>query len=467
MEQTKKNQNPGKIPHIYVILFLLILIGAISTYFIPAGEFERVENDSGAEVIEPGTFEEIESSPVTPMEFVKSIPLGVIESIEIIFGVLATGGLFAVIERTGIIDLGVSKLARTFSTKGLWIIPTLMIPFALFTTFTGQIELAIVYLPAILPLILKLGYDKITAGGIVLIATIAGFAIALTVPANLGTAQQVAELPFYSGIGFRIIILSIILLSGIYYVWRYAKKIQDDPKKSIVYGEDSDDIDVTEMKDEKATRRQIIASIMLGILFIGLVIGLLKYGWYFKELAGLYILISIIVGTIAGIRPSGIAESFNKGCQNIMLGALVVGFARGVSVVLEQGQVMDTIIYTFGEFTKLMPESITAVGMLIVQGLLNFLIPSGSGQAVVTMPIMTGLADLTNVTRQTSVLAFLMGDGFSNIFYPTSGYFMATLAMGGIKWEKWIKFIWPLLIVWYLLSVVFLIIAQAINYGPI
>lgn len=466
MEQIKKNESPGKIPHIYVILFLLILIGAISTYFIPAGEFERVVNDSGAEVIEPGTFETIESSPVTLMEFVQSIPLGVIESIEIIFGVLATGGLFAVIERTGIIDLGVSKLARTFSKKGLLIIPTLMIPFALFTTFTGQVELAIVYLPAILPLILKLGYDKITAGGIVLIATIAGFAIALTVPANLGTAQQVAELPFYSGIGFRIIILTIILLSGIYYVWRYAKKIQGDPKNSIVYGEDSDDVDVTEMKDEKATKRQIIASIVLGILFVGLVIGLLKYGWYFKELAGLYIVISIIVGTIAGIRPSGIAESFNKGCQQIMLGALVVGFARGVSVVLEQGQVMDTIIYTFGEFAKLMPESITAVGMLIVQALLNFIIPSGSGQAVVTMPIMSGLADLTDVTRQTSVLAFLMGDGFSNIFYPTSGYFMATLAMGGIKWEKWVQFIWPLLIIWYLLCVVFLIIAQAINYGP-
>src|SRR5699024_9811835 len=164
------------------------------------------------------------------MEFVKAIPLGVIDSIEIIFGVLATGGLFAVIERTGIIDLGVTKLARTFSNKGLWIIPTLMVPFALFTTFTGQVELAIVYLPAILPLILKLGYDKITAGGIVLIATIAGFAIALTVPANLGTAQMIAELPFYSGIGYRIIILILMLSIGILYVWRYAKKIRNNPK---------------------------------------------------------------------------------------------------------------------------------------------------------------------------------------------------------------------------------------------
>ncbi|MBM7551482.1 YfcC family protein [Thalassobacillus pellis] len=457
-----------KVPHIYVILFGMILLGSIATYLVPAGQFERVKNESGAAILQPGTFEYIASSPIGWMEFMLSIPMGLIQSAEIIFGIIMIGGMFAVIERTGVIDIGVNKLAHTFSNKGLWIIPTLMVPFSLFTTITGQVELSLVYLPAILPLILKLGFDKITAGGIVLVSTIAGFAIALTVPANLGTAQEIAELPFYSGIGYRAVILVVILIVGILYVWRYGKKVKENPEQSIVYEESSEETP-THLEDNtasKASTRQVLASITLLIFFGILIFGLVNYGWYFRELTGLYAIIGVVTGLVAGLRSSEIAESFNEGFKKILLGAMVVGIARAVAVVLEEGQIMDTIIYAFGEMVSVIPDSMTAVFMMIVQGLLNFLIPSGSGQAMVSMPIMTGLADLSGVTRQTAVLAFLMGDGFSNIFYPTSGYFMATLAMGGIRWEKWIKFIWPLLIIWYSLCVVFLIIAQLINYGP-
>lgn len=463
--------NPGKVPHIYVILFIMIVLGSIATYFIPAGQYERVENESGAAILQPGTFEQINADPVNLMDFMLSIPLGLIQSAPIIFGILMIGGMFAVIERTGVIDIGVNKLANRFADKGLWIIPTLMIPFCLFTTFTGQVELTLVYLPAILPLIIKLGFDKITAGGIVLVSTIVGFAIALTVPANLGTAQQIAELPFYSGIGYRAIILVILLLFGIIFVWRYAKKVHNNPSLSIAYGEDDDEQkvnqDVDEKPAEKATNRQILTALTLLLLFGILIFGLLNYGWYFTELAGLYALIGIAAGLVAGLRPSTIAEAFNEGFRKILLGAIVVGIARAVAVVLEEGQVMDTIIFAFGQAVSVIPDELTAVVMMIIQGVLNFLIPSGSGQAMVSMPIMTGLADISGVTRQTAILAFLMGDGFTNIFYPTSGYFMATLAVGGIRWEKWLKFIWPLLIIWYGLCIVFLIIAQFINYGPL
>lgn len=473
-----ENNNPSidgehkrkeKVPHIYVILFIMILLGSIATYLVPAGQFERVTNESGAEILQPGTFEFISSSPIGWMDFMLAIPEGLIQSVEIIFGIIMIGGMFAVIERTGVINIGVNKLANAFADKGLWIIPTLMIPFALFTTITGQVELSLIYLPAILPLILKLGFDKITAGGIVLVSTIAGFAIALTVPANLGTAQEIAELPFYSGIGYRSIILTIILTIGIIYVWRYAKKVKENPEFSIVYGEKSEDTqaELDEPASMKASTRQILASVTLLIFFGILIFGLLNYGWYFRELTGLYAIIGIVTGLVAGLRPSEIAESFNEGFKKILLGAFVVGIARAVSVVLEEGQIMDTIIYGFGQMVGMIPDSLTAVFMMVVQGLLNFLIPSGSGQAMVSMPIMTGLADLSGVTRQTAVLAFLMGDGFSNIFYPTSGYFMATLAIGGLRWEKWLKFIWPLLIIWYGLAVVFLIIAQLIEYGPL
>ncbi|RNF38362.1 YfcC family protein [Planococcus salinus] len=456
-----------KVPHIYVILFIMIALASLASYVIPAGQFDRVENESGAEVIQPETFSYIDATAVTFYEFMFSIPDGFIQTAEIIFGILMIGGMFAVIERTGVISIGVNKLAQKFSDKGLWIIPTLMIPFALFTTFTGQVELSLIYLPAILPLVLKLGFDKITATAIVLVATISGFSLALTVPANLGTAQLIAELPFYSGLWYRAIILAVVLSVGMFYVWRYAKKVQTNPELSITFDEqDTDQHEDTDFTETKATKRQIYTSITLLIAFAFLLFGLLNYGWYFRELTGLYALIGVAAGLVAGLSTTEIAESFNEGFKRILLGAIVVGIARGIAVVLEAGEIMDTIIFAFGNFVDFMPNSLTAVFMMVVQALLNFLIPSGSGQAMVTMPIMTGLSDLTGVTRQTAVLAFLMGDGFTNIFYPTSGYFMATLAIAGVRWEKWLKFIFPLLIVWYSIAIVFLIIAQFIDYGP-
>ncbi|MDN3428450.1 YfcC family protein [Microbacterium sp. APC 3898] len=456
-----------KVPHIFVILFLMIALASLVSYIIPAGQFERVANESGAEIIQPGTFEYIEASPVTFFEFMFAIPDGFIQTAEIIFGIIMIGGMFAVIERTGVISLAVNKLASKFSDKGLWIIPTLMIPFALFTTFTGQVEMSLIYLPAILPLVLKLGFDRITATAIVLVATISGFTLALAVPANLGVAQEIAELPLYSGMWYRIVLLAIVLTVGMAYVWRYARKVQKNPELSIVFDENDDDLEIKELSAGKATKRQMWTAVTLLVGFGVLLFGLLNYGWYFRELTGLYALIGIAAGLVAGLSSSEIADAFNEGFKKILLGAIVVGIARGIAVVLDAGDIMDTIIYALGEFVGIMPDSLTAVFMLIVQAALNFLIPSGSGQAMVTMPIMSGLSDISGVTRQTAVLAFLMGDGFTNIFYPTSGYFMATLAVGGVRWEKWLKFIFPLLIVWYLIAAAALVIAQFIDYGPL
>lgn len=459
-------EKKSRMPHIFVVLFLIIILAAVASYIVPAGQYERITLEDGREAIDPDTFEVVESSPVGIFEFMFAIPTGFIETAEIVFGILMIGGMFAVIERTGIISLGVGKLANTFSNRGLWVIPILMIPFAMITTFTGQIELSLVYLPAILPLMIRLGFDKVTAAGTVLIATVSGFTVALTAPANLGVSQTVSQLPLYSGMGYRIIILITILTVGILYVLRYAKKVRSNPELSITYGEnDLTEVAMEENQSLKATTRQKIASVLILVAFGVLLWGLLEQGWYFRELSGLYIMTGIIIGLVGGLSVTQISESFVQGFKNILLGAMVVGVARGVAVVLNEGNIMDTIIYAAGNLVAAMPSEITAVIMLIVQAFINFLIPSGSGQALVTMPIMSGIADLTGVTRQTAVLAFLFGDGFSNIFYPTSGFFMAALAIAGIKWGKWIKFIWPLIAIWYGLGVVFLIIAQIIDYS--
>lgn len=465
-KKTNSEKKHNKVPHIYVILYSMIILGALASYIIPQGEFERTTNQSGQEVLQPGTFHFTGDSPAGITDFMTSLTEGLMESSEIMFGIIMIGGMFAVIEESGLIDIGVYKLTNLFSNKVLWVIPTIMIPLALFTSFTGQAEMMLVFIPVVLPLILKMGFDRITATAIVLIASVGGFSVALTAPANLGTAQRIAQVPLYSGIGYRAIILVVILTIGVWFVWRYAKKVLHDPTKSIVYEDEKTILDSNneEITQHKATKRQITASIFLLLAFAVLLFGLLKFGWFFKELAGLYAIVGIVVGFIVGMSPSKIAETFHKGFLNILIGAIVVGIARGVAVVLEHGHIMDTIIYGAEKLVANVPSGITAVIMLVVQAALNFLINSGSGQAMITMPIMSGLSDLTSVSHQTSVLAFLFGDGFSNIIYPTSGAFMATLLIAKVKWEKWVRFIFPLVIIWYSLSAIFLIIAQLINY---
>mgnify|MGYP005795646013 CR=1 FL=1 len=459
-------EKKSKVPHIFVILFGLMVIAYILSFLIPQGAFNREINAEGTEVIVPGTFSFTEEGPASFFQLLLAIPNGLIETAEIIFGILMIGGMFAVIEKAGLIQLGVNKLGNLFKDKSVLIIPTLMIPFALFTTFTAQVELSLIYLPTILPLMLRLGYDRIAAAGTVLIATIAGFTIGLTTPANLGVAQEISGLPLYSGLAYRIIILAIILLIGIFHVIRYANKIKGDPSKSLMYDEGFTSQDRPVFKVLKATPRQLAASIVLLVAIAILIYGLIEHQWYFKELSGLYIITGIIIGLITGLRPTEISESFLDGFKQILLGAMIVGVARGVALVLNDGNIMDTIIYGTNIIIESVPGSVTAVVMMFVQAGLNFLIPSGSGQAMVTMPIMSGLADLSDITRQTSVLAFLMGDGFTNIIFPTSGYFMATLALARVKWEKWVKFILPLIIIWYIAGAIFLVIAQVIAYGP-
>ena len=453
-------------PHIYVILFILIAIGAAASYIVPAGEFAREEVD-GRSVIIPGTFDFIPQTPVGFFEFMTAIPRGVEQTVIIIFGIMAIGAMFKVIERAGVIDMIINFLIKQFGNKGLLIIPVVVVPLALFVALTGNIESSLIFLPALLPLFLRLGFDRMAATATVLIATVVGFTVALTAPANLGTAQTIAELPLFSGMGYRAIVLTVMTIIGIVFVSLYIKRVQKNPGKSLI-SDDVDDAQFTEKDAEtkEVTTRTVIATWVFIAALGFMLFGIFQYQWYFIELAGFYILTGLLVGLIGGLGPSKIAEAMNQGIKNILLGALIVGVARAVSVVLEDGAIMDTIVHGLSLAITAIPESLVPVAMMIVQGLLNFLIPSGSGQAAATMPIMVGLVDLTEMTRQTAVLAFQFGDGFSNIFYPTSGYFMAALAIAQIKYTDWLKFIWPLLLLWYGAAAVFLVIAFFIDYGP-
>lgn len=449
-----------QVPHVYVIIFSLIIIAAIATYIVPAGEYERTTDDEGRTVVIEGTYAHVESTPVGFLEIFQSLHQGMVNAAGIIFFIFIIGGAFGIFRATGALDGAIGSISKRMGGKEILLIPVLMIFFALGGAIFGMAEETIPYVMIITPLAFMLGYDSIVGAAIVLVGAAAGFTAAFMNPFTVGVAQGIAELPIYSGLGTRIVFWVIFLAISIAYVMWYANKIRKDPTQSIMYEEDKERrVKKPVNQDTMTTQQGVIIGILILTIF-GLAFGVIQYDWYIKEIAGLFLLMGIVMGFIARMSLNDIAESFVKGCELLVLGALVVGFAYGILVVLEDGQIMDTILHTLASAVSGLPSSLTAMGMYVAQSLLNFIVPSGSGQAALTMPIMTPLADLVGVSRQTAVLAFQFGDGISNILTPTSGYFMAALAAAGISWTKWLRWIWPLIIIQYVVAGILITIAH-------
>ncbi|WP_349536798.1 YfcC family protein [Sagittula sp. NFXS13] len=459
-----------RMPHIYVILFVFTALAALATHFVPAGLYDRVTLSNGRSAVDPDSFRYVDASPIGWEQFMLAVPQGLVNASTVVFFTFIIGGMFMVIRRTGMIDVVVDKLTRRFASRRVMMIPALMVIFAVVATLIGTQELALVYVPVILPLMIALRFDSITAVGTALLATTAGFTAGILNPINTGLGQTIAELPLYSGAGLRSVLFICLLVAGIAYLMRYALRVQKNPDTSLLANDPKEaakrkayvhDLDAPAMR---FTSRQAWAG-LAALMFFGVMIwGVLTRGWFMMEMAGLFVLMGVTVGLIAGLTPGKICDAFNEGFRDVLMGAIIVGLARAVAVMLEQGQVMDTLVHGLGNLVGDLPSSVSAVGMFVSQLGFNFVVPSGSGQALVTMPIMAPVSDLIGVTRQNAVLAYQLGDGLSNIFFPTSGYFMATLALAGVSWDRWIRFFLPLFGVWIGIATVFLVYAQAVNW---
>lgn len=455
-----------RMPHIYVILFVFTAIAALLTHIVPAGIYDRVTLPNGRVAVDPATFRYVDAAPVGLEQFMLAVPRGLMDAAQVVFFTLIIGGMFMVIRRTGIIDVAVDKLTRRFAGRSVLMIPVLMVTFAVIATLIGTQELALVYVPVILPLMIALRFDSVVAVGTALLATTAGFTAGVLNPINTGLGQTIAQLPLYSGFGLRALMFVSLTAAAIIYLMRYALKVRANPDFSLMAGDDKEaEKRRIYVHDDAASAlrfspRQKWAG-MATIGFFGIMVwGVLTRGWFMTEMAGLFVVMGISVGLIAGLSTTRICDAFNEGFQDVLVGAIIVGLARAVAVMLEQGQVMDTLVHGLGNLVGGLPSTFSALGMFAAQFGFNFVVPSGSGQALVTMPIMAPLSDLIGVTRQSSVLAYQLGDGLSNIFFPTSGYFMATLALAGVSWDRWVRFFLPLLGIWIAIAALFLIYAQ-------
>ncbi|MBR8742278.1 YfcC family protein [Nocardiopsis sp. MG754419] len=460
----------ARMPHIYVILLAVVALAAGATYLVPAGAYDLVPGPQGREVVDPDSFHLVERAPLGPVALMTAIPRGLVDAAEVVVFTLLIGGVFMVLRATGIIDLGVGRLARLLARRGLLVVPLLMIPFATIATLIGTPELSLVYIPVILPLLLRLGFDSVTAAAVALCSTAAGFTAGVTNPVTVGLAQEIADVPLYSGLGLRTVLFVCVVAAAVLFVTLHAARVRRDPERSPVRAEDesrrAELADLDDGPPEATPRRKAGILVLAGFVAL-LLYGVLALGWFLLELSGLFLVMGVTVGLVAGLGATRICDALTDGMRDVLLGAMVVGVARAVAVVLEDGRILDTIVHGLASAAQGVPPVLAPLGMLLVQATFNFVVPSGSGQAVIMMPIMAPLADILGTTRQTAVLAFQIGDGFANVLYPTSGYFMACLALARVPWITWVRFVWPLMLTWLGIGATALSVAHATGWGPV
>lgn len=467
IEQEKKSK--FKVPHTYVILFTVILIMAALTYIIPAGEFDRVFDEAANRtIVDPESFHNVEQNPTGIFELFQSIPNGMREAATIIFFIFLVGGSFQIITGTGAIEAIIGKTAAGMKGKEKFMIPVFILIFSIAGGTIGLSEEAIVFVPIGIALARALGFDAITGTAMITLGAACGFSSGFMNPFTVGVAQEISDLPLFSGMAMRIAVLIVMLIVTIIYILRYAEKIKKNPELSIVreleLEESSQVLDLDNIPKFETQHYFVLLVLLVG--FGTIVYGVFKHEWYITEISSTFLAMGLIGGLLGKLSPSRIAEEFVVGAKSIVFGALVVGVARAILVVMEDGMIIDSIINGLASAIQALPKAISVLGMYVVQIVINFFIPSGSGQAATTMPIMSPLSDLIGVTRQTAVMAYQFGDGFTNSIIPTSASLMGVLSIAKIPYEKWVKFLWPLMLMWGGIGAVFLLIANAINYGP-
>lgn len=453
-----------KTPHTYALLLFIIVVASLLTYLIPAGEYAREKKD-GQTLVISGSYQEVSQHGVSFFDIFRAIPEGLQSGAEIVFYIFLVGGAFGIVHKTGAFENGVNKAMSTLGSYKVLMIPLTMTIFSILGFSIGLAEETIIFVPIGIIIARTLGYDALTGAAMVILGAASGFIGSMLNPFTVGVAQSVAELPLFSGWGLRSVIYIFILLAAITTVMIYARKVKQDMSKSIVYELEKVEGQSTEgMDTPRFTKRQKVGLLLIVAAIVLNVFGIFNYGWSFNEMSANFLLAGLLAGVIGGLGVNGTFEAMIEGMKDILFGAMIVGFAKGIIVILENGQVIDTIVHGMTTLLTDVPSSAVIIAMFILQFFLNFFIPSGSGQALTTMPLMVPISDLLHINRQITVLAFQYGDSISNVLFPTSAILMGALAVGKISYTQWLKFAWKLILVWVIICCIGMSIALIIGY---
>lgn len=468
-EKGKRLINLDKMPHTYAIISAVIIIACILTWVIPSGTFEyetMVINGVERSVPVEGSFHFIEKtaeSKVGFMGFLTSFQDGIIYNSDLMALIFIVSGAFYVIVKTGAFHALIASTLRKFNGQDKVLLAICFAIFAAGGTLFGMLNEFNGFYPLFVGLAIALGYDAVFGMAIMTLGMDIGFAVGIMNPYTVVVGQSIAGLPIYSGAWYRCICLVVLATLALFWTFRYGNKVRKDPSKSIMRGIESKyAFDKTELDQYQMTTKNklIIGEVAIGIAV--LMYGFLKLDWGTTELTGVFILLSFIAAMIDRQTVSEFCDEFLTGCENVVFGALIVGVAAAILMVLEKGMIVDTIIFYAGNAMTHVPTALAAEAMLILQTFINFFIPSGSGQAATIMPIMAPIADMVGLSRQVAVLAYQFGDGLSNTLWPTCGI-MVSCGLAGVPIDRWWKFFLPLFGILFVAVSVLLAIAVAIG----
>lgn len=464
----KKERKSFKVPDTYIIVFVIMILIAILTYVIPAGTYVSYKDEvSGNTLVDPESFHFVDRTPVSFMGFLLSVSSGMAKGSSIIFFSFLICGFFRIIIDTGSIDRMIERMIFKFGEKSFLVIPIVAILMSLLGASGIGLTPIVAFIPIGMTLAKKLKLDPIFAVAIFYTSVYAGFGASPFSPYSVVLSQNIAGIPALSGFSYRAVLWVLFTIVTIWYIMHYANKLKNDINNSImdeIEFQDANQIDEAAFGTISITRDIIIVL----ILFAGFVIytyGALKLGWGTDYMNGIFMVVGIVCGFISGMNAEQIVKSFINGCKSIVYGALLIGFANAISIMMTDANIMHTIIYALSLPLTKVPSAVSAMLMYIVNLVFNFFIPSASGKAAIVMPLMAPFADVVGLTRQVSVLAYCLADGFGNTIIPTHAILISSIAIAKVPFDKWLKFQIPLFLIWTLMSFAVLVISVLIGFA--
>jgi uncharacterized ion transporter superfamily protein YfcC len=418
---------------------------------IPAGQYDRRDDPAtGRRVVVAGSYHHADPQPVGPFATLLAIPRGLADAASVVFFVFLVGGAFTVVEETGALKRAVSALVLWLGSRGTLVIPIVSLAFAAAGALENMAEEIIALVPVLMLVTRRLGFDAITGVAISIGAAGIGAAFSPVNPFQAQIAQKLAGLPLLSGWAFRTCVMALALAIWIAATWRRAMRTRRAPEVA--------DVDATGLP-----ARFVAVLVLVIATFVVFVYGVIRLGWDFDQMAALFFAMGIAAGFIGGLGSGGTAQAFVNGFGSMAYAAMLIGFARAIFVVLDQGRIVDTIVNALVSPLQHLPVTACAIAMMGVQALIHFPVPSVSGQAVLTMPLLVPVSDLIGLSRQVTVLAFQYGAGLTELITPTNGAVVAVATASGVKFGDWLSFAVPLYLVLLVFSAVAITIAILIG----
>lgn len=475
--ESSKGIKQFKVPHVYAIIFALMVIFAVLTWIVPSGSYQRQEVN-GREVTVAGTYEQSEKTYIDEetgdevdlrqgvFDVLQAPTRGIQEAIEVVAFILIVGGSFQVITKTGAITSGMGRVVRRFKNKDILIIPIAMVLFALGGTSFGMAEETLPFFAIFMPIMMAMGFDSMTAFMVVFVGARTGYIASTINPFNVLIAQGILGIQGNPQLWLRMIALVVLTAVAITWVVLYARRVKKNPESSITF---EDDIakKVEFAADESAldaefTGRQkgVLAVFIAGMCLI--IWALVTQGWYMNEISAVFLAMGLLAGVIAGFSQDVIAQEFVAGIADFAFSAIVVGLARGILVIASDGMIIDTILNALATGLGGIPAVLFTTLLYAVENLLAILVPSSSGLAALTAPIFGPLTELMGLNPEAAVWALSMGSATMSLICPTSAILVAGLGVCKIKLGQWWKTVWKFFLVVSLINIVFVAISGLI-----